>query len=161
MYGSGMPSARPKKKAAAKKPAAKKRAAKKAKAPFVSKHPPKPRTAQMLQLIDRFRKICLALPDATERVAWGEPTFRIGEGGRLFAMCDSRRDGDPQMSVHLPAPLGAQESLIDSNPERFYRPAYVGSKGWVGVVLDAKTDWKMVAALVETAYGMVASRDAR
>jgi predicted DNA-binding protein (MmcQ/YjbR family) len=67
----------------------------------------------------------------------------------------------PQLSVHLPAPLGAQESSIDSDPERFYRAPYVGSKGWIGVVLDAKTDWKMVGALVETAYGVIASHDAR
>lgn len=156
-----MPKAEPRKKAAAKRAPAKKPAAakkKKEKAPFVSKHPPKPRTKQMLGLIEKFRSICLALPDATEREAWAEPTFRLGEGGRLFAMCDSRRDSEPQMSVHLPAPLGAQESLVESDPSRFYRPPYVGSKGWVGVVLDAKTDWKMVEALVETAYGMVASR---
>ncbi|HET6333381.1 MAG TPA: MmcQ/YjbR family DNA-binding protein [Polyangiales bacterium] len=144
---------------AKKKPAAKKKAAakKKKKAPFVSKHPPKPRTREMLALIDKFRKVCLALPDTTEQEAWAEPTFRVG-AGRMFAMCDSRRDGDPQLSVHVPAPLGAQESLVESDPSRFYRPPYVGSKGWVGVVLDSDTNWKMVASLVETAYSLIAMR---
>ena len=131
--------------------------AKKKKAPFVSKHPPKPRTREMLALIDKFRRVCLTLPDTTEQEAWAEPTFRVG-GGRMFAMCDSRRDGDPQMSVHVPAPLGAQESLVESDPSRFYRPPYVGSKGWVGIVLDSDTDWKMVASLVKTAHGLIASR---
>jgi predicted DNA-binding protein (MmcQ/YjbR family) len=133
--------------------------AKAAKKPFVSKHPPKPRTREMLALIERLRAICLALPDTTEQEAWAEPTWRVG--GRIFAQCDSRRDGQPRLSVHLPAPLGAQEALIESDPKRFYRPPYVGGRGWVGVELDTNPDWKMVASLVRTAYELIGTRPPR
>jgi predicted DNA-binding protein (MmcQ/YjbR family) len=124
--------------------------------PLVSKHPPKSRTREMLTLIDALRHVCLALPDTTEQEAWAEPTFRVG--GRMFAMCHSDRAGEPQLSVRVAAALGAQEALVESDPRRFYRPPYVGSKGWVGIVLDADIDWKMVASLVKTAHGLIASR---
>jgi predicted DNA-binding protein (MmcQ/YjbR family) len=142
-----------------KKATAKTPAAKPAKKPFVSKHPPKPRTRAMLALIERLRAICLALPDTTEQEAWAEPTWRIG--GRIFAQCDSRRDGEPRISVHLPAPLGAQEGLIESDPERFYRPPYVGSRGWIAIVLDTNPDWSMVASLIKTAYDLIATKPKR
>jgi predicted DNA-binding protein (MmcQ/YjbR family) len=140
------------KKSAAKRPA-------KAKAPFVSKHPPKQRTREMLATIEKLRAICLELPDSTEQVAWAEPTWRVG--GRIFAQCDSRKGKSPELSVHLPASLGAQEALIESDPGRFYRPAYVGGKGWVGVVLDGDPEWKMVSSLVRTAYDLIATRPKR
>ena len=154
--------ARPRAKApAAKLPAARVSAAKApaatapaAKAPRVSTHPPKVRTAATLALIDRLRAICLALPDATEQIAWAEPTWRIG--GKIFAMCDTYHHGSAHLAVHLPAPPGAQAALIDSDPARFFRPPYVGGKGWVAVVLDTAPDWDMVAALVATAYQLIA-----
>jgi predicted DNA-binding protein (MmcQ/YjbR family) len=123
---------------------------------YVSKHPPKQRTRRTLALIERLRKICLALPDATEQVAWGEPTWRIG--GRIFAQCDTYHHGSQHLSVHLPAPMGAQEALIESDPERFYRPPYVGGRGWVAVVLDTEPDWDMVGALVRNAYDLIATK---
>lgn len=127
----------------------------KAKAPpRVSTHPPKVRTAATLALIERLRAICVALPDVTEQVAWAEPTWRVG--GKIFAMCDTYHHGSAHLSVHLPAPPGAQAALIDADPARFFRPPYVGGKGWVAVVLDTSPDWEMVAALVRTAYELIA-----
>lgn len=122
----------------------------------VSTHPPKVRTAATLALIERLRAICVALPDVTEQVAWAEPTWRVG--GKMFAMCDTYHHGSAHLSVHLPAPPGAQAALIDADPARFFRPPYVGSKGWVAVVLDTEPDWEMVAALVRTAYELIAPR---
>ena len=58
----------------------------------------------------------------------------------------------------LPAASGVQQGLIESDPERFFRPPYVGPSGWVGVVLDTRPDWGMVAWLVEQAYRQVAQR---
>ncbi|HEY8232682.1 MAG TPA: MmcQ/YjbR family DNA-binding protein, partial [Vicinamibacteria bacterium] len=60
------------------------------------------------------------------------------------------------LSVWLPAGLGAQESLIESDSKRYFRPPYVGSSGWVGVVIDTRPDWSVVAWLVEQAYRLVA-----
>jgi predicted DNA-binding protein (MmcQ/YjbR family) len=58
--------------------------------------------------------------------------------------------------VWLPAEPGAQEAMIEADPKRFFRPPYVGPSGWIGVVLDGKPDWGLVAALVEKAYRLVA-----
>jgi len=124
------------------------------KPPKVSTHPPKLRTAATLALIDRLRGLCMAMPEVTEVEAWGEPTWRIG--GKLFAMCDTYHHGSAHLSVHLAAPAGAQEALIDSDGARFFRPPYVGGKGWVGVVLDTAPDWDMVASLLATARELIA-----
>jgi predicted DNA-binding protein (MmcQ/YjbR family) len=103
----------------------------------------------------RLRAICLALPEAVEKLSHGEPTWFAGKG-KVFAMLDNHHHGAQHLSVWLPAGLGAQEALIESDPERYFRPPYVGSSGWVGVVLDASPDWVQVAWLVEQAYRLVA-----
>ena len=100
--------------------------------------------------IERLRAICLALPETTEKIAWGEPTWRVK--GRLFAQLDDHHHGADHLAVWLPAPLGEQESMIFLDPERFFRPPYVGQRGWVGVRIDRRPDWTMVARLVKQAY---------
>ena len=105
--------------------------------------------------LDRLRAICLALPDTTEKVAWGEPTWRVR--GKLFAQLDDHHHGADHLAVWLPAPLGEQEAMVFTDPERFFRPPYVGGKGWVGVRIDRRPDWSMVAKLVEQAHRMVAA----
>lgn len=129
-----------------------KRASKKSTPARVSTHPVKHRTPETLALMERLRAICMALPGVTEVVAWGELTWRRG---KIFAMTDTYHHGSAHFSVHLPAPAGAQEGLIDAEPDRFFRPPYTGGKGWIGVVLDTDPDWDMVASLVRTAYDLV------
>ena len=104
--------------------------------------------------IEQLRAICLALPDTTEKVAWGEPTWRVR--GRLFAQLDNHHHGAEHLAVWLPAPLGEQEALVKADPARFFRPPYVGIRGWVGVRIDGRPSWKQVADLVEQAYRHVA-----
>jgi hypothetical protein len=99
----------------------------------------------------------MALPEAKERLSHGEPTWFAGTG-KVFAMLDDHHHGGPHLSVWLPAGLGAQQALIESDPGRYFRPAYVGGSGWVGVVLDDRPDWAAVAWLVEQAYRLVAIR---
>ena len=99
----------------------------------------------------------MSLPEANEKLSHGEPTWFAGKG-KVFAMLDSHHHGASHLSVWLPQPLGAQEALIDADPDRFFRPAYVGPSGWVGVVLDTKPDWSMVAAMVRDAYLHVATQ---
>src|SRR5262245_1568699 len=103
----------------------------------------------------RLRAICLALPEAVEKVSHGEPTWFAGKG-KVFAMLDDHHHGAPHLSVWLPAAVGAQEALVESDPKRYFRPPYVGSSGWVGVVLDTRPDWSVVAWLVEQSYRLVA-----
>ena len=104
--------------------------------------------------VQRLRAICLALPEATEKLAWGEPTWRVR--GRLFAQLDDHHHGAEHLAVWLPAPLGEQEAMIFTDPARFFRPPYVGPRGWVGVRIDRRPDWTQVATLVEQAYRLVA-----
>lgn len=87
-------------------------------------------------------------------MAWGEPTWRVK--GKLFAQLDNHHHGADHLAVWLPAPLGEQESLVFLDPQRFFRPPYVGSRGWVGVRIDGRPDWKLVASLVQQAYREVA-----
>jgi len=102
----------------------------------------------------------MALPDTVEKASHGEPTWFAGKG-KVFAMLDDHHHGAEHLSVWLPQPLGVQEALIDSDPERFFRPAYVGPKGWVAVVLDTGPDWKLVTRLVRDAWVHVATAKLR
>ena len=106
--------------------------------------------------VDRLRAICVALPDTIEKLAWGEPTWRVR--GKLFAQLDDHHHGADHLAVWLAAPLGEQEAMIFGDPERFFRPPYVGPRGWVGVRIDGKPDWAQVTRLVEQAHCEVARR---
>ena len=117
-------------------------------------HPVRRRTAASRRIIERLRELCLALPEATEKLAWGEPTWRVKD--RLFAQLDDHHHGSPHCAVWIPAELGVQEALTQLDPERFFRPPYVGHKGWVGVVLDGRPDWGAVEDLVREAYRLIA-----
>ena len=116
-----------------------------------------PNRARRKDPLARLRAICLALPEANEKISHGEPTWFAGKG-KVFAMLDDHHHGAPHLSVWLPAAVGAQEALIESDPKRYFRPPYVGSSGWVGVVLDTRPDWGVVAWLVEQAFRHVAQR---
>ena len=122
--------------------------------------PVRVRSASSERVIERLRKICMALPEANEKLSHGEPTWFAGKG-KVFATVDDHHHGAPHLSVWLPMPLGAQEALIDADPELYFRPPYVGVSGWVGVVLDTKPDWGVVAGLVREAYLHVATAKLR
>lgn len=104
-------------------------------------------------ITNRLRKICLALPETVEKVAWGDPTFRVKD--KIFAM---EKGGDGRVSVWFKAPPGSQQVLIGADPETFFRPPYVGHKGWVGMRLDRKPDWKEVAVLMRRSYRLTAPK---
>lgn len=103
--------------------------------------------------IDRLRKICLALPEAEEKEAWGDPTFRVRD--KIFAM---EKRGDGRVSVWCKAPEGSQMVLVGAEPDRFFVPPYVGHKGWVGVRLDNNPDWSEVAVVIKRSYKLIAPK---
>jgi hypothetical protein len=105
------------------------------------------------QPIDRLRAICLALPEAVEKEAWGDPTFRVRD--KIFA---TEKRGDGRISLWCKAPAGSQMVLVGADPERFFVPPYVGHKGWVGVRLDHEPDWDEVAAIVRRSYRLIAPK---
>jgi hypothetical protein len=121
-------------------------------------HPVKPVEGAVVPILERLRAICLALPEATEKLAWGEPTFRAGSG-KIFAQFDNHHHGADHVAVWLPALPGAQDVLVQSKPGRFLIPPYCGPKGWIGVRLDDDAvDWDEVAGLVEEAFRLVAAK---
>jgi predicted DNA-binding protein (MmcQ/YjbR family) len=102
---------------------------------------------------DRLREICLALPEATEKETWGDPTFRVRD--KIFAMCKA---GDGRLSIWCKAAPGAQAILVGSDPVRFFVPPYVGHNGWIGVRLDVEVDWEELADLIEESYRLTAPK---
>ena len=105
-------------------------------------------------IVERVRAICLALPEVTEKVSHGAPAFFVR---KQFVMLWANGHHDHQFA-HLwcAAPVGAQAELLDTEPERFFRPPYVGGRGWLGVRLDGRVDWDEVGAVCEAAYRTVA-----
>ncbi|MFT3927728.1 MAG: MmcQ/YjbR family DNA-binding protein [Myxococcales bacterium] len=122
-----------------------------------STHPVKALSSADAALVERLRKLCLTFPEANERVSHGEPTWFAGKG-KVFAMLDNHHHGSPHLSVWLPQPPGVQESLMEADAKRFFRPPYVGPSGWVGVVLDTKPDWKLVVQLLRDSFVHVATK---
>lgn len=106
--------------------------------------------------LTRLRRLCLSLPETTEKVAWGSPTFRVRN--KMFAMFHDNHHGDGRIAVWLNAAPGAQDVLIGAEPGRFFVPPYMGPSGWIGVRLDNGPDWGQVAALVEDAFRIVAPK---
>ena len=108
--------------------------------------------------IARLRKICLALPEAHEVEAWGEPTFRVRN--KVFAMYASAgtHHGAGRPGVWCKASFGNQSILVQSDPTRYFVPPYVGVRGWVGIFLDDGPDWPEVRALMEDSYRLVAPK---
>ena len=86
------------------------------------------------------------------------PPRLLGTNDSDFPDNQSRLD---HLAVWLPAPLGEQEAMVFTDPERFFRPPYVGVRGWVGVRIDRRPDWTVVGRLVEQAYRMVAPPPSR
>lgn len=107
--------------------------------------------------LETLRRICLALPEATERLSHGEPTWFV-EGKRVF-VTSSDHHHDDRLGFWCAAPAGAQDILVAADPVRFFVPPYVGQRGWLGVRLDLPgTDWDLIAGLVADAYRTVAPR---
>ena len=102
-----------------------------------------------------IRKICLELPETTERLSHGAPTFFV-RGKRAFLMVLSDLHGDGRFAIWCAAPTGLQGMLVEADAERFFVPPYVGHRGWLGLRLDRGLDWDEIAGVVEDAYVEVA-----
>jgi hypothetical protein len=108
--------------------------------------------------LTRLRKLCLALPEAHEVEAWGEPTFRVRN--KLFAMyaAPNNHHGGGRPAVWCKAAPGNQSLMVRAVPDRFFVPPYVGPSGWVGVWLDRNPDWTEVRELLCDSYRLIAPR---
>jgi hypothetical protein len=106
--------------------------------------------------LERLRQLCLALPETTERLSHGEPTWFVG-GKKVFVTYADHHHDD-RLGFWCAAPAGIQEALVATYPERFFVPPYVGHRGWLGVWLDVPVDWEEIAGLVTDAYRIVAPK---
>ncbi len=108
----------------------------------------------MQDALSRLRGICTALPGVQERTSHGEPSWFIA-GKRMFATYADHHHDD-RVAFWCAAPDGMQQVLVESDPDQFFTPPYVGGRGWVGFYLDGKVDWDEVAEIVLDAYLVVA-----
>ena len=105
--------------------------------------------------IGRVRRICAAMPGCEEKLSHGEPTFFVRK--KVFTMFANNHHNDGHVAVWVPAPPGLQAELIAASPERYFRPPYVGVKGWVGIELDRVVDEELALHILE-AWRMIAPK---
>lgn len=115
------------------------------------------RLLSMTGVLERVRAICLGLPEATERLSHGSPTFFVRDK-KTFVMYLDNHHGDRRLALWCAAPAGAQAELVSAEPDRFFVPPYVGHRGWLGVRLDRDLDWDEVAGIIRDAYRQVAPK---
>jgi hypothetical protein len=113
--------------------------------------------ADVTEATERLRRIVAALPEVTERLSHGAVTFFVREKRTLAYLSDDHH-GDGRLALVYPAPDGVQAEVLASDPDRFFRPPYVGHRGWVGLRLDVEPDWEEVADIVGEAYRCVAPK---
>lgn len=109
-------------------------------------------------LVDRVGAICLAFPEVTQRPSHGAPTWFVRDKRAFVTLWPHGHHDNRFPHLWCAAPFGVQEHLVGAAPERYFRPPYVGHRGWLGVRLDGNVDWAEVAELCEDAYRQVAPR---
>jgi hypothetical protein len=108
--------------------------------------------------LKRVRDLCLALPDTSEKLSHGEPTFFAAK--RVFATISNNHHNDGHVAVCIPAESGAQAALIRANPACYYKPPYVGPSGWVGIELSEIGDDELAAHLSD-AWKLIIAKQKR
>lgn len=109
-------------------------------------------------LLEKLRRIIESLPETSEKLSHGAPTWWGGK--KTFAAYHDGHYDEGRRAVWIKAPDGAQASLVAADPDRFYRPKYLGPSGWVGVRLEGKVDWAQVKFLLVEGYRTVAPKRA-
>src|SRR2546422_9375946 len=99
----------------------------------------------------RIRELCLGLPETSERLSHGAPTFFV-RGKRAFVMVLTNHHGDGRFAIWCAAPLGMQQMLAEADPERVFVPPHAGHRGWLGVRLDHGLPWDQLPGIVADAY---------
>lgn len=112
-------------------------------------------SANSAKHLRRVRHLCAALPESTEKLSHGEPTFFVRQ--KVFCMFANNHHHDGHIAVWLPAPIGIQEMLIATAPEKYFKPPYVGVRGWVGVEL-ARVNDEELDFLVRQAWRQIAPK---
>ncbi|MFC4123237.1 MmcQ/YjbR family DNA-binding protein [Nonomuraea zeae] len=109
-----------------------------------------------MDALERLRELCLALPETTERLSHGEPTWFVRDKKTFVMFADHHHDD--RLAFWCAAAPGVQEEMVAEDPEHFFRPPYVGHRGWLGVYLDVEVDWAEVEEIVADAYRRIAPK---
>ncbi|MEJ2890197.1 MmcQ/YjbR family DNA-binding protein [Actinomycetospora aeridis] len=110
------------------------------------------------ELVERLRRVCLALPEVTEKISHGSPSWFVR---KMFVGYVGHHHGDEHLAIWVAAPEGAQEEMVTAEPARFFVPPYVGHRGWLGMRLDVEPegpDWDEVREVVTDAYRVIAPK---
>jgi hypothetical protein len=116
---------------------------------------PYPTAAKREAVLERLRALCLGLPEASERLSHGAPSFFVRDKKCFLMLLDDHR-GDGRFAIWCAAPAGDQHLLVGADPEKFFVPPYVGHRGWLGVRLNDGVDWEELTGIVEDAYCAIA-----
>jgi phosphoribosylglycinamide formyltransferase-1 len=113
-------------------------------------------------LLAELRARALALPETCEQESFGSAGFRVGESksGKYFAYFSDRPHGHERIAL-LVKTSGMDElmSLVEDQPETYFKPAFYGASGWVGLVLDRPDlDWDEVSAWLQRSWRSVAPK---
>lgn len=108
--------------------------------------------------LERLRAICLGLPEVTERLSHGAPNWFVRGKSAFVTFWEHGHHQNHFPHLWCAAPPGAQEEMVMLEPERFFRPPYVGGRGWLGVRLDVALDWDEIESLCRDAYRVVAPK---
>lgn len=100
------------------------------------------------------RSAALHLPETSERLSHGGPAFFIRDKKCFVTFVDDHHD-DGRLAIWCAAPDGVQAEMVETEPDRFFRPPYVGHRGWLGVHLQA-VEQDELNAIVLDAYRTVA-----
>ena len=106
--------------------------------------------------VERLRGICTSFPEVTERLSHGAPTWFVRDKSAFVTYWADGHHANAFPHFWCAAPMGAQQDLVDTEPDRFFRPPYVGGRGWLGVRLDVAPDWVEIGGICEEAYRVVA-----
>lgn len=109
-------------------------------------------------LIERLRAICMALPEVAERRSHGAPTWFVRNKKVFVTFWQHGHHREDHPHLWCAAPPGVQEELIGLEPDRFFRPPYVGGRGWLGVRIDLEVDWEEIAGICQEAYRVIAPK---
>lgn len=118
--------------------------------------PAKPKSALADKQLARVRALVQSLQGVVEKPSHGFPTFLVNK--KVFAYFLDNHHSDGRLALWCMAPPGAQSMLVDSDPDVYFVPPYVGYRGWVGVRLDRDAKWAQIAAVLESAYEMRAAK---
>jgi hypothetical protein len=108
----------------------------------------------MITIYETIQKICLELPETSEKISHGSPAFSVK--GKGFAIYSLNHHGDGRVAFLLKASHETQQMLVESAPDYFFIPPYYGPSGWFGIDVNKDLSWQRVSNLTHEAYISIA-----